>query len=44
MKPGILPAQWQTPALFWLVLGAGLLGGLLVKAAISAAGRAKPAG
>lgn len=34
----------SSPVLFWLVLGAGLLCGLLVKAAISAAGRAKPAG
>lgn len=34
----------RSPVLFWLVLGAGLLCGLLVKAAISAAGRAKPAG
>lgn len=34
----------RSPVLFWLVLGAGLLCGLLVKAAISAAGRAKTAG
>jgi hypothetical protein len=34
----------RSPALFWLVLGAGLLCGLLVKAAVASSMRAKPAG